>query len=98
MRRLTAGLALGACAPEKKARAIWLDAPCLRLTAAPRGTAGGRFDATSGSSTANYYLRTGFALSTAAGTARTSIDQFVNSSVGCSGRPFTPFGTWSISP
>jgi hypothetical protein len=59
---------------------------------------GSRFDATNGSSTANYYLRTGFALSTAAGTARTSIDQFVNSSVGCSGRPFTPFGTWSISP
>jgi hypothetical protein len=37
MRRLTAGVALGACAPEKKARAIWLNAPCLRSCGLERG-------------------------------------------------------------
>jgi hypothetical protein len=60
--------------------------------------AGSRFDATIGASNSNYFLRTGFALSTTAGSARTSIDEALDSSVPCPARPFTPFGTWSITP
>jgi hypothetical protein len=60
--------------------------------------AGSRFDATIGASNSNYYLRTGFALSTTAGSARTSIDEALDSSVPCPTRPFTAFGTWSITP
>ena len=39
MRRLTAGLALGACAPEKKTRAIWLNAPLVFEAAGSSGAA-----------------------------------------------------------
>jgi hypothetical protein len=60
--------------------------------------AGSRFGATVDDITANYYLRSGLALSTAAGTSQTSIDRFVDSKVACPGRPFSAFGTWSISP
>jgi hypothetical protein len=60
--------------------------------------AGSRFDATIDGNNDDYYLRTGFALDTTAGASRTFIDKAVNSSVACPDRPFTPFGTWSITP
>jgi hypothetical protein len=60
--------------------------------------AGSRFDATIDGSTDDYYLRTGFVLDTTGGQSRTFIDKAVNSSVACPNRPFTSFGTWSITP
>jgi hypothetical protein len=57
--------------------------------------AGSRFDATIGGTTSDYFLRSGFALSTTAGSSRTSADAFVNSSAPCPARPFTSFGAWS---
>lgn len=59
--------------------------------------AGSRFDATIGSDTKDYFLRSGFALSPTAGTSRTFIGVFVNSSAPCPARPFTSFGTWSLT-
>ena len=59
--------------------------------------AGSRFDATIASSTNDYFLRSGFALSTTAGTSKNFLDVFVNSAVACPSRPFTAFGTWSIT-
>ena len=55
--------------------------------------AGTRFDATIGGSNSNYYLRTAFALSTTAGSARTSLDQPAGSA--CSA--FKSYGTWTIT-
>ena len=55
--------------------------------------AGSRFDATIGGSTSDYFLRTGFALSTTAGTAKTSRDVAVGQRCG----PFVSFGTWSLA-
>jgi len=55
--------------------------------------AGSRFIATIGGVTSNYFLRSGFALNTTAGTSRKSIDVHANRSV--QGNPFVPFGTWS---
>jgi uncharacterized Zn-binding protein involved in type VI secretion len=57
--------------------------------------AGTRFDATIGGTTNDYFLRSGSALSTTAGSSRTSADALVNSSAPCPARPFTSFGTWS---
>jgi len=57
--------------------------------------AGSRFGATIGGTTSDEFLRSGFALSTTAGSSRTSADAFVNSSAPCPARPFTSFGTWS---
>jgi FG-GAP repeat len=57
--------------------------------------AGTRFDATIGGTTSDEFLRSGAALSTAAGSSRTSADALVNSSAPCPARPFTSFGTWS---
>ncbi|MFY9574241.1 MAG: hypothetical protein WAV20_22805, partial [Blastocatellia bacterium] len=55
--------------------------------------AGSRFDATIEGVTADYFLRSGFALNPAAGASRLSIDVLVNRNAG--GNPFKPFGTWS---
>lgn len=60
--------------------------------------AGSRFDATIDGTNSDYFLRAGFLLSTTAGSSRTSIDKFVNSSASCPNRPFVEFGTWSITP
>lgn len=57
--------------------------------------AGSRFDATIGGTTSDYYLRSGFGLSTTAGSSRTSADAQLNSSAPCPVRPFASFGTWS---
>ena len=71
-----------------------------KVDSGPTRDAGSRFDATIGGQTDDYFLRTGFGLSTSAGSSRTSLDQFVNSAVNCAtpgGRPFTSYGTW-ITP
>jgi len=71
-----------------------------KVDSGPTRDAGSRFDATIGGQTDDYFLRTGFGLSKTAGSSRTSLDQFVNSSVSCAipgGRPFTSYGTW-ITP
>jgi streptogramin lyase len=61
--------------------------------------AGSRFGATIGDGTANYFLRSGSVLNTAAGSSKLSLDVTVNSAVACSApRPFTAFGTWSVTP
>jgi predicted extracellular nuclease len=63
------------------------------IDSGPTRDAGSRLAATIGGSAADYFLRTGFVLSTVAGSPRTSIDVNVNRNVG--GNPFKPFGTWS---
>jgi hypothetical protein len=53
--------------------------------------AGSRFDASVVGSAHDYFLRSGFTLSTTPGSSRTSVD--VSAGVKCS--PFASFGTWS---
>ena len=55
--------------------------------------AGSRFDATIGGSNNDYFLRSGFALSTTAGSSRVSIDML--SGIPCSA--FKSFGTWTVA-
>ena len=66
-----------------------------------RADAGSRFNATIGGGSRDYFLRTASTnllfLSTAAGSSRTSIDKFVDSSAPCPSRSFTAFGTWSTT-
>ena len=59
--------------------------------------AGSRFAATIGGANATYFLRMPFALATAAGSAKQSIDVAVDDKSACPARPFTPFGTWSVT-
>lgn len=64
--------------------------------------AGSRVGATAASQTAYLFLRDGFALDPAAGpggASNLSSDVVLNSLVPCTGagRPYTPFGTWSIT-
>jgi hypothetical protein len=75
---------------------LWYDGQPIDNGA--RADAGSRFDATIGGTNSNYYLRAGSILSTTAGSSRVSVDDFVDSSVPCPGRPFSAFGTWSIAP
>jgi hypothetical protein len=63
----------------------------------PRPDAGSRFDTTLDGANDDYYLRSGFALSKTAGSSRVFADVPVNSPLPCPARPFSPFGTWSIS-
>ncbi len=63
------------------------------IDSGPNRDAGSRFGATIGGQTAEQFLRSGFALNTAAGSSRVFIDVFVNRNAG--GNPFKPFGTWS---
>jgi hypothetical protein len=57
--------------------------------------AGSRFEAISAGTMADHFLHSGFALGTAPGTSRQSIDVSVDSKQPCPDRPFKPFGTWS---
>jgi low density lipoprotein receptor-related protein 5/6 len=68
------------------------------IDSGPARDAGSRLTATIDSTTSDFYLGTGFELSTTEGASRTSIDKLVNSSAPCPNRPFTPFGTWSTAP
>jgi hypothetical protein len=63
--------------------------------------AGSRFTATIAGGSSEYKHRTdatGLFLSTAAGSSRTFIAEFLDSSVPCPNRLFTAFGTWSTTP
>jgi hypothetical protein len=42
------------------------------------------------------FLRSSFALSFFPGSSRLSIDKPVDDNIACPGRPFTPFGSWSV--
>jgi len=59
-----------------------------------RRDAGSRFDATIGTALNDYFLQSGFVLATAPGSSRSFVEAFVDSSIECSARPFTQFGTW----
>jgi hypothetical protein len=74
---------------------LWYDGKSVD-TGAGRD-AGSRFDATIGGTTSDYFLRSGSALSTTAGSSQKSADVFVNIAAPCPVRPFTSFGTWSIT-
>jgi hypothetical protein len=67
-----------------------------------KADAGSRFNATIGGGSRDYFLRIDsnalLFLSTAAGSSRTSIDEFLDDAAPCPSRPFTTFGTWSITP
>jgi hypothetical protein len=68
----------------------------------PGQDAGSRLGATAAGRTSMFFLREGFALLTIAGAGGASnqfIDVAVNSATPCTGpgRPFTPFGTWSVT-
>jgi hypothetical protein len=52
---------------------------------------------TLGGTTSDYFLRSGFGLSTTAGSARQSVDVVVNGQVACPARPFTSLGVWSVT-
>ena len=62
-----------------------------------RKDAGSRFDATIGGVNSNYYLRSALALAATAGASKAFIDIPVSDSAACPARPFTPFGTWSMT-
>jgi hypothetical protein len=59
--------------------------------------AGTRVSATVGGSSASYFPLASGALSTTAGTARVYTDVYVTNATPCPSRPFSPFGTWSIT-
>jgi hypothetical protein len=62
------------------------------------GQAKSRFDATIDGTATDYYLRSGSALNTTAGSGpKRTADVFVDNTAACPARPFTPFGTWSIA-
>ncbi len=58
--------------------------------------AGTRLQVTLGGTTSTYFLRSGFGLTTVAGSVRQSTDAFVNSSAACPARPFVTLGAWSV--
>jgi uncharacterized repeat protein (TIGR01451 family) len=62
-----------------------------------RKDAGSRFGATIGGANNSFFLRTGFALASAAGTSKQSLNVAVSDASACPARPFTPFGTWSVT-
>ena len=68
------------------------------VDSAAQRDAGSRFGAISEGATANQFLRGGFALRTAPGTSRQSIDVSIDSTQPCPDRPFKAFGTWSNNP
>jgi hypothetical protein len=59
--------------------------------------AGTRFGATIADTPSAFFLRDGFALSTTAGTAKKFVDVPVDNKTPCPNRPFTLFGTWSLT-
>jgi hypothetical protein len=58
--------------------------------------AGSRFGATVDGGALQFYARASNALTMSPGSAKTSVDIAVNSSVACPARPFTSLGTWSL--
>jgi hypothetical protein len=74
---------------------LWYDG--RRVDGGSGRDAGSRFDATIGGAERDFFLRSGFALSEEAGTARVSGDAAVNSTAGCPDRPYTVVGTWRMT-
>ena len=62
----------------------------------PGRDAGSRFRMTLGGTTSDYFLRSGFAVSTTAGSTRQSVDAVVTGQSPCPARPFTSLGVWSV--
>jgi len=58
--------------------------------------AGTRFDARVRGADNDYFVRSGFNLGVTPDSSRQFVDVFVDNRVECPGRPFQPFGTWSI--
>ena len=75
---------------------LWFNGAAIDSGA--RRDAGSRFGATIDDETVDYFLRSGFALSTTAGASRQYVDVNVDSRVACPSRPFTTFGVWTITP
>lgn len=63
-----------------------------------RRDAGTRFDATIDGDEVDFFLGGGLVLSPVAGASRLVIDKVVNAKLPCPARPFTPFGSWTITP
>jgi Cep192 domain 4 len=80
----------GSTKPSGTAR-LWFDGQPVD-TGRKHGT-GSRFNATRAGASSDYYLRSGFALSSTAGSSQTSVDVVVGAPCGS----FLPFGTWSIT-
>ncbi len=59
--------------------------------------AGSRVRITLGGTTSDYFLRSGFGLSTTAGSSRQFVDAIVSGQVACPARPFTSLGIWSVT-
>ena len=60
--------------------------------------ANSRFGATIADTTSDFFLRDGFALATTPGPGpKKTIDVGVGSNASCPTRPFTPFGSWSLT-
>ena len=59
--------------------------------------AGSRIAATIGTSSSQYFLRSGLALSATQGSARQSVDATVNSNAACPARPYVPLGIWTMT-
>jgi uncharacterized repeat protein (TIGR01451 family) len=76
---------------------LWYNGQPLDAGKPPTRDAGSRFDATIGGSSSTYFLRSSFALATTAGSARTSVDAAIDDSAACPARPYTPFGTWTVT-
>jgi hypothetical protein len=76
---------------------LWYNGQPIDTGNPSRRDPGSRFDATIGGTNSIYFLRPGFTLATNAGASRQSIDATVSDSTACPARPFTPFGTWSIT-
>jgi endonuclease G len=59
--------------------------------------AGSRVRFTIAGTTSDYFLRNANALSTTAGTAKTSVDVLVKSTDACPARPYSQLGVWSVT-
>lgn len=62
----------------------------------PHRDAGSRVGATVDTVTDEYFLRERRALDAEAGSAKTFVDVFLDSTVSCPDRPFTSLGVWSV--
>jgi hypothetical protein len=74
---------------------LWYNGPAI--DSGSTRNAGSRFDATIDGVSTDYFLRTGLALDETAGTAQASVDAAVNSAQPCPARPYSAFGTWSLT-
>jgi uncharacterized repeat protein (TIGR01451 family) len=76
---------------------LWYNGQLLDAGKPSTRDAGSRFDATIAGTDSNYFLRSTLALATTAGSAKESIDAPIDDGVACPSRPYTAFGTWTIT-